>query len=1172
MSIQVNKIKSAIIEFQNGSNVSVTRYLNLPMTWETTLDETHGTAKILLTEMRQTDFESYGVKIDGPLNVNTPLEISFEGQETVIRMIVARDTAEMIRKDGWETWSHTLELVDEVKKLEQEPVDNLTFKNPVFREYESSGNVYWTIVSDDVNNNKYTPPKISQLVELGVLAISFNSDSFAKDSADWGLEVARLIKSLTATIVKPSGATMNYDYELSPTFNVNIDEEGEYLIRIELTWYKKWVVQTIQTYTVVYEGYFSTIGTSRFSPYTIKDVIDRVLSVTPLRTKNAKNKYRFQHDAEDYSTEEAPEFTFTGKHLFEVMLDIASYKKMFPALYKDEIYFRPFWNGVELYSEDLPPCIKAIQCSAIDQYCTSIDSYVENMVCVNDTNVGTVIEPYDAGYISTRSNSGSEISETTAIIPTQSNIYKSLKLYLDDVNDENIGNIHSYVYEQDEYDALSDTSASYPYSKAYALKFTRFEKNYTELAHRIVSVNNIAAALKKPALANIVATHEGGSVGETLRTWLSEYIGGDGQDGVTRFADLCFQPHYIPIVNARVRQYKPIYNENDYDATLYYNQQSELVDSEAFGEHVKGVVQKLGNHTEIRVYRFERVDEVPTVGTLIDEKSVYNVSMTIYENHVDVTICLVDYAELSTFIGVKNEVKTSDISISKWSKRYVHWEEFLLFTQDEISGDAISITTEALNDIVLFNNTYKALTCAMFANYTEGGSLISEAFAPIKHLAIGDSIFFQWEMLDNFAVGYKSEEAPSGATNAKTGTLYNRAQKAVRYGDVYGRMETMDFYLLGRGPNSANSEFKKPNVTSSINGTTLTVTLSAASDLYWICYVYISAPNAADSFVSYTFEPGETSFSRTVSEGSSISGITIQKPSGTDECYHKNSFKFCKKLAHSYPAKPNDLVFTPSENQKDNAARPRFRVYDLLVKKNSSEALTFSAQYHFRQTWKEFIIGSGMSNFCALVGGSCSQLHFFISAKPINRFERHIDLDDTDNYYIVDELPTFIVESDFKRVKIYLPSIINKYSSTKSWGLVGVDRNGNYQLIFGENRKSNDNPFHCTIYLVAKRKNNEPAQKATFTLSIDQESSHDTSVLHSIFVDNELVDIAEENEIEIPHGAIVTIRNDMGTSIWLRVDGLSRTVAYKSSYSFTIRKDTKYAVWKTSGSSGGILV
>ena len=150
MAIQNNKIESAVMEFPNGSKVPVGRYINIPIAWESVLDETHGTAKVIMTDMRQVDFDQYGVRIDGAFNVNIPIEIKFVGQETLIRMIVARDTAEMTRKDGFATWSHNVEFVDEVKKTEQEPVDNLTFKNLVRREYNKDGNVVWQYIHKSV--------------------------------------------------------------------------------------------------------------------------------------------------------------------------------------------------------------------------------------------------------------------------------------------------------------------------------------------------------------------------------------------------------------------------------------------------------------------------------------------------------------------------------------------------------------------------------------------------------------------------------------------------------------------------------------------------------------------------------------------------------------------------------------------------------------------------------------------------------------------------------------------------------------------------------------------------------------------------------------------------------------------------------------------------------------
>lgn len=1070
MAIQINKIESAIMEFPNGSKVPVGKYINLPITWESVLDETHGTAKVLMTDMRQSEFDQYGVRIDGPFKVNIPIEIKFVGQETLIRMIVARDTAEMTRKDGWETWSHNIEFVDEVKKLEQEPVDNLTFKNPVPRDY-AQASIQWGYAHSGTNgepkedeNKGYSPIIFNQLQKKGeTLQINDNLSSFSYSNT---ASVKFIITSFNIVATYPNGQKQERTSALSMSNNRYLDsiheipltQEGEYSIKIQLKY--NWRVENSSTkMTLTYTSYFY-VGSSSVAigASSIQDVIQRILDVTPTRTASGVNKYAFRNNAEEYATEESPEFTFTGKHLFEVMFDIASYKKMFPALYKNEIYFRPFWNGVTLTSGDLPPPTKAVLSSTIDQYCTALDSYVENMVCINDTNVGTVVEPYKNGYISARSNSGAEISETTSVIPTQSTIYQPISLNVGETDGVAVGDIQAYLYEQEDYEALSDTSAAYPYSKGYALKYTRFSKNYTELSHRIKTSDVIADALTKPALANIIGATTNGAVGDaglSLKDYLSAFI---GKETAAPFADLLFQPTYIPVVNARVRQYKPMISADDYEATLFYNQQSEVVDSEAFGEHVKGLVQKLGNHTEIRVYRFDRMDDVPTVGTLIDEKSVYDVAMTIFEDHVDVTICLVDYAELSSYIGVKNEIKTSDISTTKWCNRFVNWEEFLVFTHNDIQGSAVSITSDALNGIFSFT-VADPLTCAMFTSYTDGGDSIMTAFAPIKHLALGNSIYFQWEMLDNFAVGYKSEKAPSGATSAWTGTQYDRAQRAVRYCDSFGRMETLDFQLLKTGPTPDNAEWllDETDILWDVDEEANELTIRLGQS--YPCLIYVAF--FGDGILTAFNIPVDTSIYRQEWKYSSNSTIFFEaKLSKTDE--DKANLFMQTQLAHEFPQKPSEVVFSQ---------KPILQLSDWLIKKNSAEALKFAAQYHFRQTWREFVIGSGMSNFCSLVGGACTQLQMFISALPINRFERHVNLGDTYNYLVLDDLPTFTVDEENLRVEITLPSSVNDYiDATKSWGLVGIDKNGNRQLIFGENKNAQNEAFLTTIYMVPIQK------------------------------------------------------------------------------------------------------
>jgi hypothetical protein len=272
-----------------------------------------------------------------------------------------------------------------------------------------------------------------------------------------------------------------------------------------------------------------------------------------------------------------------------------------------------------------------------------------------------------------------------------------------------------------------------------------------------------------------------------------------------------------------------------------------------------------------------------------------------------------------------------------------------------------------------------------------------------------------------------------------------------------------------------------------------------------------------------------------------------------------------QQIAHEYPQKPSSLNFTPSSWSSDEEKRPAFQLYDWLIKKNSAEALKFAAQYHFRQTWREFVIGSGMSNFCSLVGGSCNQLQMFISALPINRFERHVKFDNT-NYLLLDELPAFTVDEDNLRVEITLPSSVNSYiDNTKSWGLVGIDKNGNRQLIFGENKNAKNESFLTTIYLVPRQKNNEPRSKATYMLSVEEGSTHKNGG-YSVYANG--IFYGQSGDFELPRRADITIQNDSPYALYIKVDGIEHYVKYKGSFSFCLTKNMTYAV-RTGGQTGG---
>ena len=872
---------------------------------------------------------------------------------------------------------------------------------------------------------KYTygwqPPEIKMLQQVGKLIISDNGALLTIASC-----------TVRLTVINPSNEQQSFrssvaNEEHEPTsheYEIDLPISGEYQIKFHISGQGQtiddWVDITATTYIYV------NPDNSSLKPYTLGDTIRRLLSLTPTRTKGEPPKYTFNAEQlAEYDKEESPEFAFTGHTLFEALLLVAQYKGAFPELKGNEISFRKMWNGVRLKESDLPPSIDDISITDIDMYCTYLETEVQNLVGINDSRTGTIVEPYANGYKTTRAASGSVISQDTAVISTDYDQYLHIKENIGYIGNElpPNGDITAYVYESGDYNALSDKSASYPGSKAYALKWTQMGKNIEELAHRTEGASSLANAFKQPALANIIHAktdidYDAGIVG-----YISNLI--DPKSSGNSFADLMFRTTYIPIINARIKQYRDNFADFHHDGSIKYNQTAELVDSEMYGEHLKELLRKMGHATKSKVYIFDKIDDVPDVGTVVDGYSIYDIQMSIRENKVVATIAFVKYAELSKYIGVKNPWKDSDVSVDKCYNRQISYNEFLLFTHDGDKKSTSKIFSESTDDPVpklkrLFPDSAHALTCVEATGYTKEGEKLNTVLLPVVSLAIGNSIMFQWQYQNNFSAGYMSEEAPEGATSLLSGTVYNRAQKAVKYADMYGKMETYSFSLMPSGP-----------VPVAIN--------NEISNMVWV-----------------------------------ENGTAIKTP---DKVY--------RNIGNSLPLKPPELKSANKSLDGEYVAwqgQHYISVNDLVVEKNSSEALTFSLQLHFCTDDENFIIGSGMSNYCPLIGSSTPALCAGIVAfkDRINIFNRRISIT---NGEILSDNPTIdsYIEGDNLRAKITVSDKINDKDENgeyiyNSWAyVVGKEqiynnKGGTFQIIFGENRDINGSAFNTELYLLPMHK------------------------------------------------------------------------------------------------------
>ncbi len=1171
-----NKIKSCVFTFkskkQRGASVQVdfTNALDLPIVFNPVLDETLNTAQIVLSDLRRKDYENifsqHGIDVTKAfeqmsivrVKFQKPVGDTFVDQRSHIDMFISHDDCRMERKSEgqYRSYIHNIKLIEFTKELERESVDTLTFTNPIPRQYDAQSNIFWNYTDGFTRSFAFGIPggRIADLSGSGehflidycgwqppdipmLLAKQDNyllSDNLSKVNVGLKEPSTMYVRELTLTITTPSNRIYNYSSPLAEDHRdgaiwyykdsyipIQINEVGEYKIDIR-----------IQTYTQFQDGigyrlcefYYSSCfavnSTEKaVQPYKFNESIERLLNVTPTRLLSEGSKYVFnKSQLDEYSGEESPEFAFTNHTLFEALYQMSSYKGSFPELDIGEqgdrtVSFRTMWNGVRLTEEELPPPVDDISSSDIEQYCTHIETSVQNLVGVNNSQIGTLTEPYKNGWKSTRSSGGSAITQDTAIIPTEYNMYLHIGEKFGIVYDGGmpVYDITPYIYESGDYEALSDYNGSYPSSKGYALKWSQMGANIGELAHRInSSASNLAKAFTQPAISNIIQAKSGIKYGSGVVEYISSLLNlkNDNKYG---FSELLFRTQYIPVINARVKQYKENFSDFAHPGSIKYNQTAELVDSEMYGEHLKELMRKLGNRVFQKTYTFNSLDDVPEVGTLVGDYSIYDIKMSIRENRVNATISFVRYAELSQFIGVKNAWKDSDVSIDKCYERQISYNEFLLFTHDStLSGTSKAITRGALNNIMpkYYSNT---ITCVQATGYTKEGDKMTTVLLPVVSLAIGNSVLFHWKYQNNYSAGYMSQKAPSGATSATSGTAYDRAQQAVKYADSYGRLESLSYSLMTDGPTASGStvwieddsvedRLYPYEVTSTINEGLVIVNIEKSIQYPVNITVRATVKCTTTNLEGEEIEEEREYTGRNVipvgSTGCNISFAAmivgfkeIKSINSTEAIYNgiditavvSDVSEIARIIAHSLPLKDGRIKTMNAAEITEWRGDNLISVDKVLVEKNSSEAITCDTQIHFvtditsERDGTDFIIGSGFSNFCPLVGGSSYNFGVYGFRERINIFSRHISLSGAD--YITSSLSADIISRGTDALKITLPAGINAVNDDgtykyKAWAYVGrTDAAGSYQIIFGENKGlGEDIPFNTVVYALPMHK------------------------------------------------------------------------------------------------------
>ena len=827
-------IRNKATVYINGRNYTFATVM--PIKWGNLLDERLDEMYLSLRKVKKQNF--------APL---TPVEIHFSNQlyfgstdvdapQTATKRYIIADDANVTENpvgSGW--YDHDLYLIELTKLLECVIVDTNTVTNDLGRNYlvNAIKQTPRTTASPDGLVNTIppiTPDNYTDLLPAGTFYFVSAKTIFpyAIDSAlliPWGNTYTQEIYSQNNELIGKNVYEYNHDGVVGQDIGLSISLISGQTYRVVYTYHYEYTGGSIVSATI--SATYTFIAVQNEYPlkrWTITDVINRLCDIAePLRL-DEKPRFRLQgtnyesvgslyqsgSQAERFDKVLAPQFSFTKSTLRECLQQcgkiIHGEPRVDIAQDTDGTYF--YEISFDLYGQTdragvyTLPYIQKTVSQVIDSYASYLDSNAENLVNQLDKYSGVIVEPYDGGFKTVRTETlYVRITDANMLIQTQYPIYSIEKLECGYISQDGgtaipPADITPYVFESSIYNTrLSSYEDQYPYSKAYALYYTQGQKNIQGLNFK--PEHPVSSVFENYAILNILNRVTGQDVDvPQAETTTDGYLEGG-------YPLLAFRVTYIPFYTSRVGQTKVNYQDFPVPAALIYNQQANVIESRYYGENLKGAIARIGNVEKSVTYNILRLRDIPRAGQLYDEEYYISaVSVEFLPTYIKCTLGLSkDFNRLSQYIGISSVKRFSEVSQGQAVERNTLWREYIV-VGDDLAADAdtdinLNVMAAVRNTFLQSSSFNRPLTCVLAYGGTWGGTDDLPVVAlPVVSSAFGNSIAFSWEYEDNYSAGAVSQYAESGGGTAEvTGYFQNNYQ----YTDYYGRMYFYNFEIRTQG-------------------------------------------------------------------------------------------------------------------------------------------------------------------------------------------------------------------------------------------------------------------------------------------------------------------------------------------------------------------------------------
>ena len=570
--------------------------------------------------------------------------------------------------------------------------------------------------------------------------------------------------------------------------------------------YYKPTTDAAASYSVRVEAtfYLETVNASAFK-WNARNVIERALTICETIRKGETPRFKLNEaQAIEFEKIPTPEFQFTQSTLREILQGVGNYIHGEPRLKNGEIYY-DIYGSDEVNDVDVEPYSSLSLSQDITQYATNLDSSTDNLINTIDEENGAMIEPYASGYKTLRTETvytRVEDSNAQGIIETKYPIYEITKLECGFVYDSGISppiDITAFVVEIHDYNRLSSFETVFP-SKSTSIYYQQGQKNITGLFFK--PENPISSIFEDYAIVNIL-----------------KFASHNESVAVSKYPRLAFRVTYKPLISARVQQSKMNIREYDKPRTLAYNQGQNIVESNFYGENLKGAVARMGNVEKSITYVRYGLPKLPKVGTLFDD-DYYISTMAVEYNPFTTKVSLgltKEFNRLSEYVGINSMKRQYEVSERQAFDSHIAYRDYVVIG-NEIDDDGTEdclFDTYKITDIIKQNTITKKISLLLAQGENQDAYKHNKIALPVQALSIGNSAVFVAKYEDNYSAGNQATYQRSANRNVS-----GYWTQGVPYSDFFGNIEylNLDYYEDGTEPQDEQEQRDIGSYLPAING------------------------------------------------------------------------------------------------------------------------------------------------------------------------------------------------------------------------------------------------------------------------------------------------------------------------------------------------------------------